>query len=191
MNSIQAGNQSATAGLAALKTVATVIGASLFIALLAQISFRLPFTPIPVTMQTLGVYLVAAALGPRKGFLAVLTYLAEGFSGMPVFAQGTLPGVAAIAGPTGGYLLGFLPATALAGWLLEKLPAKKLFSALAFICGAAIIYACGMLRLAGLVPSSILLAAGLTPFLAGEAFKIALATTLKDSARKLAGKLSL
>lgn len=191
MNSIRAEQQNNTAGIAAIKTVSTVIGASLFIALLAQISLRLPFTPVPVTLQTLGVYLVAAALGPRKGFLAVLTYLAEGFSGLPVFAQGTLPGLAALAGPTGGYLLGFLPAVALSGYMLEKLPGTKLYASAAFACGAIALYSCGVLRLAGILPPELLLAAGVAPFLAGELFKIALAATLKDYARKLAGKLSL
>ena len=191
MHSIGAAQHNETAANAAIKTVSTIIGASLFIALLAQISLRLPFTPVPVTLQTLGVYLVAAALGPRKGFLAILTYLAEGFSGLPVFAQGTLPGLAALAGPTGGYLLGFLPAVALSGQLLKKLPATTLYSAAAFACGAIALYACGVLRLAGLLPSGMLLAAGVAPFLAGELFKIALAVALKDSARKLSGKLSL
>ncbi|HOX23970.1 MAG TPA: biotin transporter BioY, partial [Elusimicrobiales bacterium] len=102
-----------TTEITALKSVVSILGASIFIAMLAKLSLPLPFTPVPVTLQTLGVYLVAAALGPRKAFLAVLTYLAQGFAGLPVFAQGTLPGIAALLGPTGGYLIGFLPAAAL------------------------------------------------------------------------------
>ncbi|NLO92572.1 MAG: biotin transporter BioY [Elusimicrobia bacterium] len=171
------------------RTGAAIIGGSLLIALLAQVSMRLPFTPVPVTLQTLGIYLVAAALGPRKGALAVMAYLTEGFAGLPVFTPGNY-GFAALLSPTGGYLLGFLPAVMISGYMLEKLPKSRLMAAAAFLCGAAALYACGVLRLAGLLPSNILFAAGVLPFAVGEIFKITLAATLAKTAGKITRRLA-
>ena len=88
------------------------------LALLAQISIPLPFTPVPVTGQTLGIFLAASLLGGRCAFLAVLAYLFLGAAGAPVFALGR-GGLPVLLGPTGGYLLGFLPGAYLGGRLLE------------------------------------------------------------------------
>jgi biotin transport system substrate-specific component len=149
---------------------------SLFIALCAQVTVPLPFTPVPITGQTLGVLLTGAALGSRLGALAVLAYLAEGFAGLPVFAAGGPPGVARLLAPSAGYLVGFLPAAYLVGWLAERGWDRKVWSTvLAMVLGNLVIYACGLLGLARFVPANGLLAAGLLPFLAGDAIKIALA----------------
>ena len=108
---------------------------------------------VPITLQTFGVLLAGAVLGARRGFLAVLVYLALGAAGLPVFSGGAA-GLAVLAGPTAGYLIGFPLAAALCGFLVERLPrgAAGRNVALVFGCGlvssAALIHTLGM---AGLV----------------------------------------
>src|SRR3989338_6477176 len=106
------------------KKVLWVGGGSLLVTLGAQVSLPLPFSPVPVTGQTFAVLLLGATLGARRGAAALLLYLAEGAAGLPVFAPGGLPGVARLAGPTGGYLLAFPAAAFLVGRLAEKLPRR-------------------------------------------------------------------
>lgn len=109
-----------TARSALLTDVGLVFLGSLVVAGLAQLSVRLPFTPVPVTGQTLGVLLVGACLGAWRGGAALLAYLAEGAAGMPVFAEG-MSGIHWLtpAGPTGGYLWGFVAAAVLVGCLAQ------------------------------------------------------------------------
>ncbi len=102
------------------KQVAIVIGASLFVALCARASVHVPFTPVPFTMQDFGVLLVGLSLGSRRGFAALVLYLAEGASGMPVFSPGGLGGIAQLFGPTGGFLMAYPFVAALAGWIFER-----------------------------------------------------------------------
>ena len=89
--------------------MALLCAASVFLALTARIRVISPFTPVPITGQTLGVIVLGALYGPRRGALAVAAYLLEGLLGAPVFAGG-LSGPAIFLGPTGGYLVGFVPA---------------------------------------------------------------------------------
>lgn len=86
---------------------AIIIGASLFVAICARVTVPLPFTPVPLTLQNFGVLLVGLMLGSRRGFAALLLYLAEGAAGLPVFSIGGLGGVAQLLGPTGGYLFAY------------------------------------------------------------------------------------
>ncbi len=154
---------------------ALVLAASLFIGLMAQVSVPLPFTPVPITGQTFAVLLVGAALGARRGSLAVLTYLVEGLAGMPVFAGGT-GGLAHLLGPTGGYLLGFVAAAWAVGRLAERGLDRRLRSAwLAFLAGEIVLYACGLPWLAVFVGPSKALSLGLFPFLPGDLVKVILA----------------
>lgn len=89
------------------------------LAVLSWVSLPLPFTPVPLTLQTLGVLLTGALLGPRYGVLATAVYLSLGFVGVPVFHGGTGgPGI--LFGPTGGFLWGFLPAAFIAGWFARS-----------------------------------------------------------------------
>ncbi|MGO9412364.1 MAG: biotin transporter BioY, partial [Spirochaetia bacterium] len=87
--------------------VCLVAGFSLIIAVSAQVSIPLPFTPVPVTLQTFAVVLTGALLGSRRGAAAIVAYLAEGLAGLPVFSLGRA-GFAHLLGPTGGYLVGFV-----------------------------------------------------------------------------------
>src|SRR3989442_6533556 len=97
------------------------VGGSLLVAGLAQVSIKLPFTPVPITGQTLGVLLVGASLGPLLGGASMLLYLAEGAIGLPFFAGGDHgASFLGFGAATGGYLWGFVLAAALVGWLARR-----------------------------------------------------------------------
>jgi len=99
-----------------------IVGATIFLALCAQISVPLPFTPVPLTMQNLGVLLVGLLLGSRAGFAALCLYLMEGAVGLPVFSPAGPGGIAQLLGPTGGFLFTYPFVAWLAGFLFERLP---------------------------------------------------------------------
>lgn len=149
------------------------------LALTLSAKVQVPFYPVPMTMQTFVVLSLGMAFGWRLGAVTVLLYLAEGASGLPVFS-GTPEkglGLAYLFGPTGGYLFGFVVAAAVCGWLAERgWDRSVLKTALAMLIGTATIYLCGVLWLGGLIGwDKPLLALGVTPFLLGDAFKMALA----------------
>lgn len=165
-----------------------VLGASLFIALSAQLAVPLPFTPVPVTGQTFAVLLAGALLGSRRGTLAVAAYLAEGASGLPVFAGGA-GGAAHLLGPTAGYLFAFGPAAWIVGILCEHGFDRRVgTTAAAMAAGTAVILGGGVAWLATTVGPARALALGVTPFLPGAALKILLAAALLPSAWRLAGR---
>lgn len=149
-----------------------IIGASLFIALCAQISVYLPFSPVPVTGQTLAVLMVGASLGSRKGLLAVAAYIAEGMMGLPVFAGGAISPLAFV-GPTGGYITGMLAQAFLIGWFLERKDSPNWLN-LIIGCFIAVTVqmAMGLLWLSHFVGWSHVMAMGLIPFIPGELVKI-------------------
>ncbi len=151
---------------------------------LAQVAVPLPFTPVPVTGQTLGVLLIGALLGSRRGGAALLVHLAEGLAGLPVFAEGhsawslTRVGVPTIIGPTAGYLFAFPVAAFVVGWLAERgWDRRPLTAAGAMLVGQAVIYAGGLSWLSGYVGIDKAIPLGMLPFLAGDAAKLALAAT--------------
>src|SRR6266496_1085138 len=118
-------------GINLLRDLLLVGGFSVFTALCAQASFHIPITPVPITLQTLAVLLTLAALGSRRGALAMLLYLAEGAAGLPVFAGGT-GGFVHLIGFTGGYLWSYPFAALVTGLLCERrLVSSKLTSQLA------------------------------------------------------------
>ena len=120
---------------------AMVVGGSILIAVLAQIAIGYP---VPITGQTFGVLLAAALLGSRRGVLCVLTYLAEGLMGLPVFSQGR-SGLGMILGPTGGYLVGFVLAAYVVGSLAERGWDRRVMTTmLAMVLGSVAMYACGL-----------------------------------------------
>lgn len=157
---------------AAFRGAAVAAGASLLVGLAAQVAFPLPFTPVPLTLQTLVVLLVAAGLGARRAALALALYIAEGAAGLPVFAAGRA-GIAHLLGPTGGYLAGFLAAALVVGALAEAGWMRRPLSAAAsLVAGAACIYLPGVLWLGAWVGPTRMLSLGLLPFLPGEALKL-------------------
>jgi biotin transporter BioY len=165
-----------------------ILGGSALIALSAQIKIHLG--PVPITGQTLAVLMIAALLGSRRGVLAVLAYLAEGVAGLPVFAVGSGPIV--LIGPTGGYLIGFVPAAYVTGFLAERGWDRQFTTtALAMALGNAIIYACGMTQLCILTGAGkTVVTAGLLPFIPGDILKIIIAATFLPSAWKLLDRIS-
>ncbi len=163
--------------LARVYDALVVLGASAFIALSAQLALRLPFSPVPVTGQTLAVLLTGVLLGRRRGVAAVLAYLAEGVIGLPVFAGG-MSGLAYALGPTGGYLLGFVAAAYLTGFLAERgWDRRSSTTALAMLVGNLAIYGPGLLWLGRFVGDRVL-ALGLLPFIPGDLVKLVLAMLL-------------
>jgi biotin transport system substrate-specific component len=167
--------------LARFYDAAVIAGGSIVIALGAQIAIG---QPVPVTGQTFAVLMVAALLGSRRGTLCVLTYLAEGLSGLPVFSYGQ-GGLAAFLGPTGGYLIGFVIAAYVVGALSERTWDRRVTTTVAAMAlGSLAIYACGLVWLSCLTwlfakpLAGGLLTVGLYPFLAGDLLKIVLAAIL-------------
>jgi len=152
-----------------------VTAGSLLVALAAQVAVPLPFTPVPVTAQPFAVLLVGAALGARRGALAMLLYLAEGAGGWPVFAGGAF-GAARLLGPSGGYLVGFVPAAFVTGALAERGWDRRFVTTWAAMAlGSAALYACGLPWLARFVGADRAVALGLAPFLVGDVLKQLLA----------------
>lgn len=171
---------------ALLRDAGIVVGASVFMALLAQLTIPLPI--VPITGQTLGVLLVGALLGSKKSSLAMLAYVAEGALGAPVFAGGA-GGIAVLAGPTGGYLFGFVVAAFVVGWLAERgLDRNPFTTALAMLAGQVAIYAVGLPWLSFYVPGDELLAVGLLPFVPGALVKLVVAAALLPAGWKLLGR---
>jgi len=169
-----------------LRNAALIAGASLFTALAARIAIPLPWSPVPVTGQTLAVLLTGMTLGARRGFLALVLYLAEGLAGLPVFAGGAA-GPGALLGPSGGYLMTFPLAAALTGALAERGWDRRFVTAFAaMLAGSAVIFAGGLAWLARFVPAGQLLAAGLIPFVPGDILKTSLAAAALPGAWRLA-----
>lgn len=164
-----------------IRDLLLVVGGSVLVAALAQLSTILPVSPVPITGQTLGVLLIGALLGSRRGALSMLAYIAEGAAGMPVFANATA-GPAVLVGPTGGYLAGFVAAAFVVGWLCERGWDRRLVSAAsAMVIGNLVIYLFGISWLQGFVGTENVLAAGVYPFIIGDLLKVASATILLPS----------
>ena len=158
-------------------------------ALTIAAKIRVPFWPVPITMQTFAVLGIGAAYGLRLGLFTVLAYLAVGAAGVAVFT-GEGAGLAYMLGSTGGYLLGFVLAAALLGWAARQGWDRSVpRMALAMLGGSALIYAPGLLWL-GTVHGfdQPILAWGLWPFLPGDALKLALAALLFPAAWRMVGE---
>ena len=161
--------------LARVFDAALVAGFSLLIALSAQVAIPLPFTPVPVTLQTFAVILTGCLLGSGRGALAVVAYIAEGSLGLPFFSGGTA-GIVHLLGPTGGYLVGCVAAAFLAGFLSERRLTTRA-PALLFTLVAAdlVVFLFGVTWLAAYTGPRKALTLGFVPFVVGDALKIAVA----------------
>lgn len=139
---------------------------------------QVPFWPVPMTLQVAALMMIAAAYGLRLGTATMAGYLIAGAVGLPVFAGTPEKGIglAYMLGGTGGYLVGFLVATAIVGFAADRLPKLALWPAM--LAGLAAIYALGLAWLAQFAPEGKLLAWGFTPFIAGDLVKITLAAVL-------------
>lgn len=135
---------SATLGQEGLiRKVLLVIGGTILIALAARTS--VPMIPVPMSLQTLAILAVGFTFGSRLGAITLLAYLAEGFAGLPVFTPTTMMGPAAFAGPTAGFLIGFVGMAWAAGWAVERGLAKTFLGmALSAIVISALLYVPGI-----------------------------------------------
>lgn len=170
----------------ATRQVAIVVGASVFVALCARVTLPLPFTPVPLTLQNFGVLMVGLALGSRRGFAALVLYLAEGIMGMPVFSPAGPGGLAQLLGPTGGFLLAYPFVAGLAGWIFER--GKQTFAraTVAGLLGEILLFASGLSWLAVLTHSfSQALRWGFYWFVFAEVIKIMLAAALASGWRRV------
>jgi biotin transport system substrate-specific component len=166
---------------------ALAIGGTLALAISAKT--QVPFYPVPMTLQTLVVLLIGAAFGARLAAATVALYLAEGLLGLPVFA-GALAGPAYMAGPTGGFLVGFLFAAALVGWLAERGWDRSLGLLLAAMTlGHAVIFAFGLGWLGSLIGAEKAWALGFAPFFAATVVKTLLAWALVAAAWRAVASL--
>lgn len=175
---------------AAPRTVRLIEAAamSLLMGLCAQWEVRLPFTPVPMTGQTAAVLFAGALLGSRWGPLSVALYLLQGALGLPVFAGGAA-GAVQFLGPTGGYLIGFLPGAWAAGRLAERGWDRSPATAAAMMLISSLaIFLPGLLCLARFVPAGSLLAVGFFPFLPGDVAKAVLAAAALPLGWKLLRK---
>jgi biotin transport system substrate-specific component len=172
------------AALSVFGQAAIVVGATLFIALCARVTVPLPFTPVPLTLQDFAVLLVGLTLGARRGFAALVLYLAEGMSGMPVFNPLGPGGFAQLLGPTGGFLLAYPFVAALAGWVLSTGKHSFARAATAGLLAELALFTGGVSQLALLTHSlSHALRAGLYPFVPGAIIKIMFAAGIVSSSR--------
>ncbi|TQK19431.1 biotin transport system substrate-specific component [Microbacterium sp. SLBN-154] len=174
---------------------ALVSAGALFVAVLAQVS--IPLWPVPITGQTLGVIVVGAALGARRGAASLTVYLLAGLAGLPVFADFTGT-IAAVAKPSFGFIIGFIAAAAVAGWFAERAwDRRPVLAFLGFVAASAIPFLFGIPYMA-LILNAVLgmeltfwqvLEAGLFPFIVGGIIKAAIAAALIPGAWALVRRL--
>jgi biotin transport system substrate-specific component len=183
--SIQSGSLRATVfpRSTALTQALFVVGGIGFIALLAQISIPVPGSPVPVTGQTLAVLLIGTTYGARLGFITFASYLLAGIAGAPIFAHSATSanhGIARLTGATGGYLVGMLVASLLLGYLADRKADQKFKTSFpALLLGDVVIFAFGLTWLHASLDMTwtATFKAGFTPFILGEALKIAITAT--------------
>lgn len=166
------------------KDVALVLGGALLVALLAQVTIPMPY--VPITGQTLAVIIVGSALGARRGAAALTTYMVAGLAGLPVFAEfsGSL---AMVMQPSFGFIIGFIPAAALAGWFAERAWDRRSWTAMAgFVAASIVPFLVGVPYMAYILNVVMglgmdlggIMAAGVTPFIAGGLVKAAIAAVV-------------
>jgi biotin transport system substrate-specific component len=168
-----------------------VLGAAGFVGLMAQISVKLGFTPVPITAQTFAVLLVGAAYGPALGATSIGAYVLLGIVGVPLYADHH-HGWNVFSGTDGGYLVGFIAAAAATGFLAERGWDKKFSSSIAaMLTGSVIIYACGSMWLHHElhVNWNTTFVDGVYPFIPGDLVKLYLAAAALPGAWSLVRKL--
>jgi biotin transporter BioY len=162
-----------------VRDVALVVGFALFTALMARVSIPLGFTPVPITGQTLAVMLTGAMLGSRRGAAAMTVYLIAG-SWLPFYAGGGSGPVWNLA--SGGYIIGFIPAAFIVGYLAERGWDRSVWIVVAMLVGNVALYIPGLIQLSFFVPEGKVLEFGLYPFIPGDLIKICVASLALPSA---------
>ncbi len=167
-----------------------VVGAAVLTALAAQWRIHLPFTPVPITGQTFAVLLTGAALGARLGAYGQGLYLVAGALGAPVFADAS-GGIEVLTGATGGYLVGFVVAAGLVGWMAEHRQDRSFATMFtAFVVGSVVIYLFGVVGLMAATGFGLeeAVSKGVVPFLLGDLIKAAAAGVLLPGAWRMLGE---
>jgi biotin transport system substrate-specific component len=167
-----------------VRSIALVIGGAVFVGLTAQVAIPLPFTPVPLTLQTFSVLLVSAALGSVRGASSMALYLLAGVAGVPWFANQQ----SGWAFASFGYIVGFIAAAWLVGRLAERGADRRVVPTIGMMAlGNVVIYVFGVagLMLLADLPLSTALAKGVVPFLIGDVIKILLAAGLLPGTWKL------
>ena len=148
---------------------------------------KIPFYPVPVTMQTLIVLMIGMSYGTRLGGVTILGYLAAGAAGAPVFAGGA--GLAYMMGTTGGYLVGFFISAVIMGLLAERGWGRNwMTTSLAMVIGSALIYLCGASWLSSFIGLEKAIIAGVLPFIYGDLLKLVIAAAALPMAWSLLGR---
>ena len=167
-----------------------VLAGTALVAAAAQISVKLPFTPVPITGQTFAVLLVGASLGCVLGTASAMLYLWLGVAGAPIYAHHD-SGWSVITSASGGYIVGFVLAAALTGFLAERRWDRRLSSSIGLmLTGNVVIYLVGLPWLAVVLNTNLekTLEFGLYPFIPGDTFKLYLAAAALPAAWKLVGR---
>lgn len=176
-----------------LGKITLAFAASLFVAACAHVSLSLPFTPVPITLQTFAVILVGMALGPVGGFAALLMYLAEGAAGLPVFSPHGPGGIFQLIGPTGGFLFSYPLAAAVAGWFAGKAGIagpKFTGGILSGLAASVVVFVLGAGWLAelGHLSATAVWHLAIAPFVPGEVVKITAAAGIFSSLQRWSRK---
>ncbi len=165
-----------------------VVAASALIAISAQVAIPLPLTPVPLTLQPLAVILIGVVLGSTRGAAAAILYLLEGFSGLPVFAQGH-GGALWLLGPTAGFLYSYPFAAWVAGFVSERGWGSSIVRAITgMLLALGVIYLGGWSWLAIQLGASAAFAAGVAPFIVADIVKVALGAALLPKAQQLVAR---
>lgn len=169
-----------------LKNILLVLGGVAFLSLMSQVIIPLPFTPVPISLGTFGVALMALLYGRKLGTATILSYVVAGSLGAPIFA-GFKAG--SLFSPTGGYILGYIVATIILGYLSDKGVTKSYVKTfLSLLLSSAIILTLGSIVLSLFVPGKNAFMVGVLPFLPGDAIKSTTITLLLPTLWKVIGK---
>ncbi len=152
---------------------------------LGPLSIPLPFSPVPISFTNLAIYLAAYVLGMKACTISYLVYMLLGMVGLPVFS-GFSAGVGKLAGPTGGYLIGFIFMALIVGFFVEHFPGKIGYHVLGMVLGLAVCYVFGTVWLAKQLGISFVagLGVGVIPYLPGDAVKIIFAALIGPKLRR-------
>ncbi|OLR58753.1 biotin biosynthesis protein BioY [Anaerostipes sp. 494a] len=160
--------------------------------ILGPLSITLPFTPVPISFTNLAIYFIAMVIGWKRGTISYLVYLLLGAVGLPVFSAFS-GGLAKLAGPTGGYLIGFIFMAIISGWFVEKFNGNPVASVIGMIIGTAVTYAFGTLWLCYQMHLTFIqgLYEGVIPYLPGDFIKMIIAVILGSAVKKTVGKMEM
>lgn len=172
------------------KTIALIALMTAVICVLGPLA--LPIGPVPIALANLGIYFTLYILGTWKGTISVVAYIVIGLIGVPVFA-GFTGGPGKLLGPTGGYIIGYIPLALIAGFVIDKSHGKFIVSMLGMILGTIVLYTLGTAWLAVSMDMGFgaALMAGVIPFIPGDLIKMVLASVLGVQIRKILYKADL